>query len=320
MKALGAIMQSAAQTTLTAPLATKKKHFAPAQNDDVSILRLMAYGINADFTLPFLRCENCGGEIQRDVVLLGIKRRVGINCPCASEQMQQQKERDEAQETQRRLNRFRVYSLMDSRFERFSFENWVHNEDSYPLYELGRRYCQNWEDMRAENHGLLIYGPAGTGKTYLSFAIANELHKQGQSVMAISVSRIIGIMQDSFNKRDGLGECEVLNTITDASLLILDDLGTEQKTPYGYKMLYSIIDARERAGKPLIITTNLGLAELRDNVQIIDVRNGWRDETERVFNRIIAMCTPFKVDCASRRLTESHKRGEQMWRLLGIRQ
>jgi len=66
----------------------------------------------------------------------------------------------------------------------------------------------------------MFYGKAGSGKTYLSFAIANALYKQGKAVMAISISKLLSIIKDSFDKHGEYGETDVLNTVRDASLMV----------------------------------------------------------------------------------------------------
>ena len=136
-------------------------------------------------------------------------RRVPVICQCRSEKSNQCNEADAARNLQARIDRFKAYSLMDERFEKSTFENWMHVPDKEVYYEFGIRYCENWSDMLAGNHGFLFHGKAGTGKTYLTFAIANKLYKQGTSVMAISVSKILSVIRDSFDKNGYLGETEI---------------------------------------------------------------------------------------------------------------
>ena len=48
------------------------------------------------------------------------------------------------------------------------------------------------------------------------------------------------------------------------SLLILDDLGIERSTEYALEQVYAVIDERYKSGLPVIITTNLKIAEIRN--------------------------------------------------------
>ena len=45
---------------------------------------------------------------------------------------------------------------------------------------------------------------------------------------------------------------------------MIDDLGIERNTEYALEQVYNIIDARYTAGKPLIVTTNLHLDDIRE--------------------------------------------------------
>ena len=239
-------------------------------------------------------------------------------CRCREERLKYQKSIDEEKNRQIRVNRFKTYSLMDQHFEKSTFENWVHSPDKEDYYNLGKRYCEEWDTMLANNRGILLYGSAGTGKTYLGFAIANELYKQGKAVMAISVSRILTIIKDSFDRHGYMGETEILNTIHEASLLILDDLGVEYKTGWAYEKLYAIIDARYRAGKPLIITTNKSIEELRENLIIIDIRTGELDSSERIFSRIVEMCAFHEITGKSWRIHKGEQNREALYKELGL--
>jgi len=297
------IIKSAEKTT---PIKTS----CPANIDTVkegSVLNTANFGAKADFNLPIVRCKTCNGALQYDVVILDVKRRVPIICECQIQAQQLEDELDRERGLRRRLDKFQAYSLMDDRFLGSTFENWIHRPDNRDIYDFGKRYCEKWQSIAAKNYGLLLHGTAGNGKTYLSFAIANELYRLGNAVMAISVSRILAVIKDSFHKYGDVGERDVFNTISNASLLILDDIGVEYKTSWAYEKLYAIIDTRYRANKPTIISTNFTISALRENLAIVDIKTGMRDPSERIFNRITEMCALHEVKGASWRI----QKGEQ---------
>jgi DNA replication protein DnaC len=267
---------------------------------------------------PYKLCGECNTPIERDVDFMGVVKRMPAGCECHAEKARVEKEREERVELQRRLDRYKRYSLMDERFSESTFDKWVMRDDNRTLYVLGKSYCENWNEMYTKNHGMLIHGKAGNGKTYLSFAIANELYRLGITVLAISVSRILKILQDNYNNKNKIGEMDVLNTLNDARLLILDDLGVEHKTNWSYEKLYSIIDTRYRARKPLIITTNLTLDGLRDNLSIIDSKSGTHDNSDRIYNRIIEMCAFIETTGESWRIQKGEENRKALFDELGI--
>jgi len=263
-------------------------------------------------------CPTCRDPTQKDILLRGVKKRVPVMCQCSIEADAREKAAMEHRDLRRRLERFKAYSLMDNRYRLSTFKNWEHRPDNRDDFTLGTRYCEMWEDMYSNNRGLLFHGKAGNGKTYLSFAIANAIEALGKSVMAISISKLLAIIKDSFDKHGEFGETDVLNTVRDASLLVLDDMGVEYKTAWAYEKLYAIIDTRYRTAKPTIITTNYSLDALRENLATVDLRTRTIDTSERIFSRITEMCAFHEVKGASWRISKGMQNKTAMYAELGL--
>ena len=64
------------------------------------------------------------------------------------------------------------------------------------------------------------------------------------------------------------------NDLYNCDLLVIDDLGTEQSTPFTLSHLFTCLNERIKLGKSMIISTNLSLPELKDRYQ------------DRIFSRI----------------------------------
>ena len=69
--------------------------------------------------------------------------------------------------------------------------------------------------------------------------------------------------------------------VSEPDLLVLDDLGAERSTEYAIEQLYAIVDQRYRSGKPLIVTTNMTLEQLK---------NGPELGRRRIYERVLEMC------------------------------
>jgi DNA replication protein DnaC len=90
-------------------------------------------------------------------------------------------------------------------------------------------------------------------------------------------------------------------------LLVIDDFGVERGTEYSLERAYEVIDTRVRSGKPLIITTNLSVA---------DVINEEAIGRRRIYDRILEGCVPLTVTGSSFRKDKAVKNQKDLMRLL----
>ena len=81
----------------------------------------------------------------------------------------------------------------------------------------------------------------------------------------------------------GEDRAALLDSLGDYDLLIIDDLGAERNTGYTMEQMFSIVDSRYRSGKPLIVTTNLKLDELKHPPDLAHAR---------IYDRILERCAP----------------------------
>ena len=101
-----------------------------------------------------------------------------------------------------------------------------------------RRYVDHWDEMVAENIGILFYGSVGTGKTFYASCIANALLERRVPAAATSFPRLLNLLQGAQEKQ------KLLDSLARYKLLILDDLGVERDSTFGLEQIFNIIDAR----------------------------------------------------------------------------
>ena len=112
---------------------------------------------------------------------------------------------------------------------------------------------------------LLLTGMNGCGKTHLAVAIINEKLKQGQPAFFAFVPALLDYLRATFSPDSLTGYDEIFEEVKAAPLLVLDDLGSENSTPWAEEKLYQIIVHRHNGGLPTVITSNLAsLKELED--------------------------------------------------------
>lgn len=154
--------------------------------------------------------------------------------------------------------------------------------------QMGKRYVNNWERVKADNLGLLFWGDVGTGKSFLAACIANALLDQGIPVLMTNFSRVLNRMGTMYTQE----RAEFMDSLRTNELLIIDDLGIERDTEYAQEQVYAVIDERYKVNLPLIVTTNLTVSQMR---------NPTTTSHARIYSRILEMCTPVCIDGCDRR-------------------
>lgn len=223
----------------------------------------------------------------KTIEILGQKFTIRVLSEEESLERDRLNELDKEQERKSYIQQLKINSLMDKKFTDCNFKNFRITEENKKYLQSMYKFSENFEEMKKHNIGLLLYGKPGTGKSYMSFCIANELLNRGVSVIACTSSKILQRMRElsSFGQE---GIDSFLSTLQRVDLLIIDDLGAENNSEWNRAKLYEIIDARYRAEKPLIITTNLDLFKLEG------VLTG-ADGVTRTFDRITEMCQPIEI-------------------------
>ena len=102
----------------------------------------------------------------------------------------------------------------------------------------------------------------GNGKTHLAAAIANEVANQGEPVLFIVVPDLLDHLRATFNPASGARLDKRFDEVKTASLLVLDDLGTESATAWAREKLYQLFNYRYNARLPTVITTATPIDEI----------------------------------------------------------
>ncbi|MHB9951058.1 DNA replication protein [Clostridium botulinum] len=249
-------------------------------------------------------CDNCGEPVEKIINLLGTERIVPIMCSCKKAKHEAKRIEEENKEKQLRVKSIIKNSLMDEKFKSSRFDSWDFSKGTKKMYNIGFKYASKFSEMKKESIGLLIHGDPGNGKTHTTACIANELIDKMIPVICVNIDGLLNRIKETYNTWGKEGEETILKSLSNADLLIIDDLGTEQDTDWAKTKIYNILDSRYRNGLPIIVTTNISLVELKEKYH------------KRTYDRLLEMCTPVFNDGKSIRVEKAKEKTQILKELL----
>ena len=248
-------------------------------------------------------CSKCRTPRQCKIEHDGQYITLPVRCLCQKESDEQ--EEAEFQKRQRliRIEHLKANGLQDKCLHDYTFAN----DKGYNADEMKKahRYVTEWDTMRSENRGLLLWGNVGTGKTFIAACIADALIEKGVPVLMTNFSKILNTLTPMFS----VDRNAFIDSLNQYSLLIIDDLGIERNSEFALEQVFSVIDARYRSNKPLIITTNLTIDEMNH----ADLAH------TRIYDRILERCTPLMVNNQNIRKLNAEKNLKEARKLLSAK-
>lgn len=235
-----------------------------------------------------LYCGNCRTRKQLPVKVFGRERIVPVLCTCQAEERKKEEEERNRREKIQAIKMAKNACIHDKALMNCTFEN---DDGSLPQLFSARKYVETWQKRKENNNGLLLWGDVGTGKSFYAACIANALIEEGVSVMMTNFAKIL-------NRLSGLCSEDKNTFVADLmrySLLIIDDFGAERSTDYALEQVFYVIDERYKTNLPLIVTTNIHLK---------DLKNPPDQAHQRIYDRLLAMCTPVRFEGASHRVQD----------------
>lgn len=127
--------------------------------------------------------------------------------------------------------------------------------ETKPSRGIDKRMLNDLGTLRFLNSGenILISGPTGVGKSYLSSAIGRHACRQGRLVHFYRMNMLI----EKFSlERAKANYLNFIKRVVSADILILDDFGIKPLDPGQFQDLYDVIDERGEE-KSLVITTQI---------------------------------------------------------------
>lgn len=166
--------------------------------------------------------------------------------------------------------------LKTDNFSNLSYDYYA--QEDLEHFQKAVQRCQTFiEQFDSVYQNLYFYGTVGTGKSFLSSCVAKELIDQGKLVIYFSSSQLFETLSKaSFDRDSAEATSGIYEDIYECDLLIIDDLGTEITNAFVSSQLFACLNNRQLRRKPIIISTNLSMEELRNKY------------SDRIFSRIMS--------------------------------
>lgn len=239
----------------------------------------------------FIKCKDCHGLRQ-----YFIDRFFGwmhCDCPCLSmiHKNEHKKQKIRARAAAYREEAFADYPIG----KKYTFFN--DDTASSLSSKYARKYTAKFDEERESGRGVLFWGEAGTGKTYIATAIMNDLIDRGYMVRFIRTSEMVRAMNNFVTSPTALDKYK------SCAAVILDDLGAEDGKPQNLDAITRFLDFTEAHNIPMIVTTNLSQESFTSPSETA---------FRRVADRIVGRCDLIQLRGTSRRQQRSKERQKQI--------
>lgn len=196
--------------------------------------------------------------------------KVGVPCQCQKNVIEGKARNERDDETRARIKNNKYDCFPASAMHQDNFKRWGYENKHL---KAAKKYCDTFNEMYQKGQGLVLCGKAGAGKSIASICLANELLNREFTVCFKVQPEII---LEDIEYRNAM-----FNKLIYCNVLVIDDLDLSVLNDYGREIMYYIIDARIKANKPIIVTSNITKAALE---------NPSNPKDKRICDRLIEKC------------------------------
>ena len=233
-------------------------------------------------------CSACKEPIE-EFLPENVQRLFGMKthprfCACRRAEYEREERERKEREHQQEVEKNTAICFPERAMREWNFAN---DDGSNPYMKYAKQYVEHWGEVKKRGMGMLLWGDVGTGKSYMAACIANALLEREKKVLMTNFTAISNGVFAAMDKND------YIESVCAYDLLILDDLGSERNSGFVVENVFSVLDRRVCSGKPMIITTNLTIKEMRETQNL---------DYKRIYDRVLGSCQPVCIK------GESHRR------------
>lgn len=242
-----------------------------------------------------LYCGKCNTPKQKYVATF--KKNMPIMCDCKKEEIKQQEDDFKKLKKKNEIRSLRESCLMGEKYRSATFDNTEtkHSTEFAVIYNRCKKYCTVADAVLSNGTGIYLFGTNGTGKSWLTACMGNELMNNFYTVLYTNFADI--------SKKILTTNEDFINRLAKIDFLFVDDFGTEKvvngnEDKWLQEIVFEVINKRYIENKPIIFTSNYSLQELIKD----------RGMAKRTVDRIMEMCEVMRLDGVSYRVTKMKQR------------
>ena len=146
-------------------------------------------------------------------------------------------------------------------FENFETDVWEGSPESQTWNRslaqakiVVQAFAQNYP--AANETGLLLMGPSGTGKTHLVVSALRQLVVRGHQGRFYDYRELLKELQASYNPEHPASEMGILGPVLETEILVIDDIGASKPSEWARDTLGHILNKRYNDKRVTLLTTN----------------------------------------------------------------
>jgi primosomal protein DnaI len=169
--------------------------------------------------------------------------------------------------------------------QRFSAEELLNADaERVPAVRQVIKYILATQANGLQPIGLYLYGPFGTGKTYLLHYMLHELAKVGLSGAIVYMPDFVEDVKAMIQEPQRLKE--TVEILKETDLLVFDDVGAENLSPWVRDHVFGAILNHRMERKPTFFTSNFELSNLQQHFSFTNREGDEQHKGLRLMERI----------------------------------
>jgi DNA replication protein DnaC len=192
----------------------------------------------------------CPNGCDANGFLVDPQTRRAYPCSCRAERLRHRRFRD----VEATVGRYAPARFSDLRWDRDPLAGIAERHASAAT--AVRRYAQRLDEHLVAGRGLWLLGHKGTGKTTLAYYVTQEARERGHTVLTRNTTDLLNELRDTYHPTSEVTTRQVIDAVTAVDLLHLEDLAVPRETDWLVEQLYTIVNRRYEANKPIVFTSD----------------------------------------------------------------